>query len=78
MAKLSLLIKSTLGDNGVENHVIGQVKGAPKAAHIVSQKFAQAGLVEQSKEVDANGITKIGTNDDGQSVAFSSVFKNGL
>lgn len=78
MANLSLIIKSVLGEKGVENHIIGQVKGAPKVAHIVSRKFAQSGLVEQSQEVDANGITKIGTNDDGQSVAFSSVFKNGL
>lgn len=78
MAKLSLLIKSVLGENGVENHIIGQVKGAPKAAHIVSKKFAQDGLVEQSQEVDANDITKIGADPAGNQVAFSSVFKSGL
>lgn len=78
MANVSLIIRSVLGEVGVENHVIGQVNGAPKAAHIVSQKFAQEGLVEQSKEVDANGVTKIGVNDDGQCGAFSSVFKSGL
>lgn len=79
MLKTFMLIKSKLEDGEVKNQVIGQVNGATKAYHVVSKKFAEAGLIEDSAEGDELGVTKIGVDPwSDEKVAFSSVFKSGL
>ena len=79
MKKTFMLIKSRLEEGEVKNHVISQVTGAGKAHHVISQKFAESGVVGDILEIDELGITKRGTEPDtNEQVAFSSVFKGGL